>query len=281
MFDVSTIDPAAVVASYAKACKCFDSYLDACSKLSTAIEDAVPNGTSSTVRYAIDKDRGLRGPNVSTVQNALREEAWKSLINSVGAQEFLGNDEAYKRYIDSISALPFDLKNVRAQLASLDRSSDCLEKDCVLRVFDYLTNTRNFSNASKKDADGKWTLKKTFGVWGVWEVWGTGRWRNLRWKKKETIDDIDRAICIATKRDFAKINQLWPAIVEREKSIKNDCVPDDPFESEFFIVRDYQNGNIRCTFKNTADLDAFNAAVKTWKTNWRFYWERNDPNALN
>ena len=209
-------------------------------------------------------DEKSPGQRYNTFVSEVTEAAWNAVLGHPRFQKIL--TERARAMINEFrqrqKRVDFNADNVRGMFAALLMQQDDLLNACVQDAFDtmtkYHTDNRIHVEGWKSDVAWKVNEKKVVLPGYVeYRGWSGGNGFDLRYIYQNGLDDIDRAMCVVTGKNFDQITTVARALdmsFQRGDS-KWVCW------STFFEARYFKKGTLHLRFLDPLEWEQFNIAA--------------------
>ena len=191
----------------------------------------------------------------------LKNRAWSQIFNMTNATNLMTSrvKEDFNKFQKEQTNLAFSKYNIEAFLRNLYLSQKDIKTQCIVEAFDKMTS---FDKHNKIHIEG-WKTNSFYKVnKKVIVPYGLSTWKfdtdrpHLNWTYRDTLNDIDKAMCFLQGVKFNDIIST-SSVIESAKFFGED------YQSTFFKIRCYKKGTIHLTFLDMDLLALFNrVAVK-------------------
>jgi len=174
----------------------------------------------------------------------LNKNFWNSLfsktkINNLVTSEVKRDLELFQ---EKSVKLEFNQQNVYTVFESLSRSQETIAYKAITRAYDRMTREH-------KNRDGKYGFKTN-------EQFKVGDKVVLSWFSEDLVNDIEKALCILTGKNWQDIKKMRDALTFYH-------IVDSPhtgqwMDSEFFSVKQFKKGSLHLKWKDSKIKDLFN-----------------------
>ena len=208
----------------------------------------------------------------------LKKESWKTVFNLTGfsnlATEKVSKD--FSKFCEENQDLSFSIENIARIMDGLFNSRRDILQNCIVEVFNLMTR---YDKKNKVHVEG-WKTNDAHKVNQkviiplYLDRYNEDSWRRnlggLSCRRKQELDDIDRAMGFLVGKKLEDIYTINTAIEKRRRAMLNqpgEIGFSDKFESEFFEIRVYLKGTIHLIFKLDSLWEKFNMEAAKGK-NW-------------
>ena len=161
---------------------------------------------------------------------AFQKHAWNKIFSNTKVSGLMTNkvrDKFYK-WRDEMGGIDLNQDNIMMLFDAIIQQRKIIADECIVDVFDKIT-----SNVERRATNDVWKTNSKYMVpekfilgYVVESGWSGGL--SVCWRKRDFLDDMDRAFCLVSGKSFGDIKSVFSAIDEwcRNKSMAQ--------ESEFF-----------------------------------------------
>jgi len=155
----------------------------------------------------------------------------------------------------------FNEENIKSMLLMFWQNKEQIDIDSLCHVFDFLT--RNHANCVvgegwKTNKASKLNTKVIIECGVNYEPnWGF----STNYHRGDNYNDIDKALCILSGKNFLKIKTLNDSIYSFIRGIEGVNDYTQKFDSEFFEIRIFKKGSVHLWFKDVKLNEEFNKRV--------------------
>lgn len=191
--------------------------------------------------------------------DSLTESAWRQILGDPRFQRLLTKRarEMFRDFRQRQARVDFNEHNVKAMFVELLARQDELLNATIQDAFDTMTkyhkdNVEHFEGWKSNDA---WRINKRVILPNCVSDPGYGNW-NFSYYKNDEIDDVDRALCLVTGKNFDEITTIVKAVRDTGKSETT---------STFFKIRMFKKGTIHLWWLDQQVRQDFNIAAARGK----------------
>ena len=199
----------------------------------------------------------------NTFVDLLQQAAWLKILDHPRFQSIL-TDRARKMMADFRARqrrVDFNERNIEAMFAELVGKQGEILMGAILDAFDTMTayHKENRVYFEGWNSNQCWRVsRKVVLPHFVKRCW-SGRRVEIDYSDVESLNDIDRAMCVVTGQSYDTITRV--------ESVVKQTPPGELLDSTFFKVRAYLKGTLHLTFKDKEVWKRFNrmaAAGRNW-----------------
>jgi hypothetical protein len=191
-------------------------------------------------------------------------DTWTKILSHPGFQAILTERarNMMKEFRARQKRVDFNEANIKAMFEALMLKKDEIMTGAVLDAFDTMTayheDNRVYFEGWKSNK--AWKVSRKVVLPYYIDHWSTGTF-HLDYRRLESLNDIDRAMCVVSKRAYNDITTMPQAL---EASFRNHP---GWSESTFFELRYYKKGTLHAKFKDENLWNDFNLAAARGR-NW-------------
>lgn len=285
----------AIVNQYIGAVRCFEKFRDVAREMNI-ITSALGFGEG----FNFQVRHGETVHHKADFARALQKHCWKMVFEKFSLNKFLtsGVRKNVNEFVEHQCTYPFTMKNIYAMVGMIIGTA---EENIYKAVVEAVDNFTKHTHENRFDVEGWKTnsghmLNKRFIVNSIGELEYHGNFIRFRswWPRGNDLFDLMRSLCFLTGKNFDALEDVEQVSCERDENGevkkyykyfepdgspmekmmkyfdikgKNEFIPGQWYEWEFFRFRLYKKGSGHFEFRNIEDWAKLNQAYSKAKGN--------------
>ncbi|HMV29541.1 MAG TPA: DUF4942 domain-containing protein, partial [Anaerolineales bacterium] len=177
----------------------------------------------------------------------MQKAGWRWVFSKLNMEKHttrgLRND--INKFVETQEQVPFTMRNIYRMLEIVFATTSQRMDKAAIEAFDRVTmhHHDNRYNVEGWKTNGHYLLTRRFILPGIVEHNFSGGMRTSSWDTT-TVDDLTKALCFQTGRNFDEIGTIW----KRFSGSENQCTFGEWYEWGFFKVKGYKKGTMHFEF---------------------------------
>lgn len=277
-----------IVNRYIQAVKLFDNVMEATEQINRAaefvdytIEQDSKTGEPRAVKHtygalpiifkAVTHDNNYNRIIASeinhvTYRRELQKYYWRIIFKKMNMEKYATRElrEQINRFIEQRQSVPFTMHNIYRVIETVVKTNGQRMINALCEAFDTICSlsAENSTAGEKWKTNANYMVNRRFICDYITEVeYGGGMGVRLSYSslqsKAEKMDDVTKALCYMTGREYNKIGRLYDHVYKH----RNEIVWGQWFEWGFFRCRGYKKGTMHFEFIDEDVWGTFNRTV--------------------
>lgn len=264
------------IKAYEKLVTCLSAFLN-----SQVTDERRKRGGTDIIKVIID--RLHNGNDARTAQHAYeafideaKVQAWDTIISSMGLDKYMTSSmrETMQRFRKAQGNFELTKDNIMSLFQLLMSNLGNIMKSNIVSVYDTFTRyykdntsyTEGWKTNKQYRANRKIVLPGIADAGYKPEVYGYEEKFRVAWNGARVLDDIDKAMCWLSGRQFEDLDGTEPERTNISQAIRNYAVGNtDWATSAFFLVKCFKKGTVHLQFRDEDLLNRFNIMVNEGK----------------
>lgn len=205
-----------------------------------------------------------------------RNECWKTLFAKTKIGELTTKKvrQDFQNMKDQQGSMAFTKENIINLYEQLYQNRSNIMVSCIEEAFDLMTKyyDENRVYIEGWKTNDQWKVNRKVILPRARDHWNS--YPKLTWEFRDTLEDIEKAMCFILKKDYENINSVYKVIeeanrkAEKEKDFyKYTLNFGEWYDSEFFKFKMFKKGTIHLEFKDKYLYEQFNI-IACKNKNW-------------
>lgn len=251
---------------YVEAVRRFDSVMAAANEINELTQ---PLGCAIKFGAFNDNERFRTAVTRSRYKKDLQKAAWRRIFNEMNLRKFVtsGVQRQLDSFIDHQADLPFTMRNVYRMIEMIIGTQESRMKKILTDAFDTICSfsAENSTAGEKWKTNSDYMVNRRFIIPNICSYdtrWPSSTVR-LNYYSNAKIDDIMKALCFLTGRNFDELESLDATVRNQPwgEWIQWWFKSGDNFEPAFFRVKAFKKGTMHFEFTDEETWARFNRTV--------------------
>lgn len=251
---------------YVEAVRRFDSVMAASDEI-----NELTKPLSCSIKFGAFTENGKSGTKItrSRYKKDLQKAAWRRIFNEMNLRKFVtsGVQQQLDSFIDHQKDLPFTMRNVYRMIEMIIGTNGSRMKRCLEDAFDHICSfsAENSTAGEKWKTNANYMVNRRFIIPYICRY--DTRWPSstvkLSYYSNAKIDDIMKALCFLTGRNFDELESLDATVRNQPWGvwIQQWFKSGDKYEPAFFRVKAFKKGTMHFEFTDEEVWAKFNRTV--------------------
>jgi hypothetical protein len=219
------------------------------------------------IKDALRNEVGVKGFNHFV--SRLNHNAWKSVVGQTSLKNYMTAKVSrdFQDWCNEQGSMPFTERNIQNLIELLFLNQNTILERCVVDAFELMTryHSENRVHWEGWQTNDAYKVNRKVIMPNFCEL----SYRSTLYvRNTQTLDDIDRGLCLVTGQKFENIKSSSSALKAGcDRPFGSGALTDNVVESEFFKIKFFKKGTIHLYFKDEKVWERFNLAAAKGK-NW-------------
>ena len=211
-----------------------------------------------------------------TFLDDVKSQAWDTIISGMGLDKYMTSsmEKTMQRFRKAQGNFELTKENIMALFQLLMSNLGNIMKTNIVSVYDTFTRfykdntsyTEGWKTNKQYRANRKIVLPDMVEAGWMPQRYGYKKTFSVNWNRYPVLDDIDKAMCWLSGRQFEDLDGAAPDRTSIRQVIDKYPVGDTAWAtSAFFLVKCFKKGTIHLQFRDEDLLNKFNLAVNEGK----------------